>query len=60
MLADLEIGDSRIEGQKQRPRTGWRFVRGSHSGTYVRDPEGTDRLPPGYDLAVRAHPGDQT
>ena len=29
-------------------RTGIRFVRGSHSGTYVRDPEGTDMLPPGY------------
>lgn len=28
--------------------TGYRFVRGSHSGTFVRDPAGTDRLPPGY------------
>lgn len=30
--------------------TGWRWVRGSHSGTYVRDPQGTDPLPPGYGL----------
>lgn len=27
-------------------RTGWRFVRGSHSGSYVRDPQGMD-IPPG-------------
>lgn len=33
-----------------RPVTGWRFVRGSHSGTYVQDPHGTDPLPPGYDF----------
>jgi hypothetical protein len=25
--------------------TGWRWVRGSHSGTYVRDPRGRDRPP---------------
>ena len=33
-------------------RTGYRFVRGSTgaSGTYVRDPEGTDQLPPGYTI----------
>ena len=30
-------------------RTGIRFVRGSQSGSYVRDPEGTDLLPPGYE-----------
>jgi hypothetical protein len=29
-------------------RTGWRFRRGTHSGTYVRDPKGTDVLPAGY------------
>lgn len=30
-------------------RTGWRFVRGTHSGTYVRDHEnGRDPLPPNY------------
>jgi hypothetical protein len=31
-----------------RSVTGWRFVRGSHSGSYVADPKGTDPLPPGY------------
>lgn len=30
--------------------TGWRWVRGSHSGTYVRDKQGTDALPPGYSI----------
>ena len=30
-------------------RTGIRFVRGSQSGSYIRDPEGTDMLPPGYE-----------
>lgn len=32
----------------QRRPTGWRFVRGTHSGTYVRDRKGTDPLPAGY------------
>lgn len=26
-------------------KTGYRFVRGSHGSTYIRDPEGTDDLP---------------
>ena len=30
-------------------RTGFRFVRGSHSGRFVRDPDGTDVLPPGHE-----------
>ena len=30
-------------------RTGFRFVRGSHGGTFVRDPDGTDVLPPGHE-----------
>jgi hypothetical protein len=29
-------------------RTGVKFVRGTHSGSYIRDPEGTDMLPPSY------------
>lgn len=29
-------------------RTGFRFTRGTHSGTFVRDPEGTDLLPVGH------------
>lgn len=32
------------------PVTGWRWVRGTHSGTYVPDPNGRDRLPPGYGI----------
>jgi len=27
--------------------TGFRFVRGTHAGSYVRDPDGTHILPPG-------------
>ena len=30
-------------------RTGIKFVRGTHSGRYVRHPEGTDMLPAGYE-----------
>ena len=42
---------SGVEPVKPRPEgwTGYSFVRGSHSGKYVRDPEGYDRLPPGYE-----------
>lgn len=29
-------------------RTGFRFKRGTHGGMYVRDPDGTDLLPAGY------------
>jgi hypothetical protein len=31
-------------------RTGWRFARGTHGGTYVPDPEGMDILPTGYSI----------
>ncbi len=48
MLAALDLPDSTIPNQEHRPHTGWRFVRGETSGTYVRDPQGTDRLPSGY------------
>jgi hypothetical protein len=30
--------------------TGYKFVRGSHGGTYLADPEGTDILPSRYDV----------
>ena len=30
-------------------RTGFRFVRGTHGGAYVRDPDGTDIVPPGVE-----------
>jgi hypothetical protein len=29
-------------------KTGWRFVRGSHRGTFVPNPEGADVLPHGH------------
>ena len=32
----------------RKRRTGWRYVRGSHAGTFVHDPEGTDELPRDY------------
>lgn len=35
--------------------TGYTFVRGTHSGTYVRDPQGVDRLPPGYSMPDERH-----
>ena len=30
-------------------RTGYKFVRGTHSGHFERDPKGTDILPVGYE-----------
>ncbi len=33
-------------------RTGWRFVRSTQSGSYVRDPDGVDPLPVGYKLSA--------
>jgi hypothetical protein len=50
LISEMEIPDSTRPGEQHRPRTGYRFVRGSHSGTYVRDPDGTDRLPAGYSI----------
>lgn len=44
-------GDHQVAGGQRR--TGWRFVRGTHGGTYVRDPRGVDTPPPGYDLTTR-------
>jgi hypothetical protein len=35
----------RRPGRKAPRRTGFRLVRGSHSSTYLRDPNGTDRPP---------------
>lgn len=35
------------EAAKRERRTGFRSVRGTHGGNYVRDPEGTDVLPAG-------------
>jgi hypothetical protein len=30
-------------------KTGFRFVRGTHGGSYIRDPEGTDIVPAGWE-----------
>ena len=35
--------------EKRGRRTGIRFVRGTHGGSYVRDPDGTDVLPRGVE-----------
>jgi hypothetical protein len=45
----LELLEERLwrSGERKERPTGFRFKRGSHSGTWVRDPEGTDVLPPG-------------
>lgn len=47
----VEVLEERLwrGGAKQERRTGFRFVRGTHGGSYVRDPEGTDVLPPGVE-----------
>ena len=50
ILAALDIADNTRPGEEHRPRTGYRFVRGTHSGTYIRDPQGTDPLPFGYTI----------
>jgi hypothetical protein len=49
-LLDVEVeevrdylrGNIRESGNR---RTGYRLIRGTHGGQYVRDPEGTDILP---------------
>jgi hypothetical protein len=45
----LEVLEERLWRRGERPErpTGYRFIRGSHSGTWVRDPDGADVLPPG-------------
>lgn len=49
LLAKLRRGDHLVEPEPaSRRTTGWRFVRGTHSGTYLRDARGTDPLPAGY------------
>lgn len=53
LLTMIRAGEHLLEAKPDTPMpTGWRWVRGADgaSGTYVEDPEGTDRLPPGYDF----------
>lgn len=55
LLTVLRRGDHLADRSEVGRRvTGWKWVRGTHSGTYVRDPSGTDPLPAGYDLVTRA------
>jgi hypothetical protein len=51
----LELLEERLwrSGERKERPTGFRFKRGSHSGTWVRDPEGTDVPPPGVQLPPR-------
>lgn len=46
-----EVVQERAWQERETPqrRTGFRFVRGTHGGSYVRDPAGTDILPPGVE-----------
>jgi hypothetical protein len=44
-VRDYVQGNIRAGGKR---RTAYRFVRGTHGGTYVRDSEGTDILPAGH------------
>lgn len=56
-LAAIRNGEHLLDHTPKPRYTGWRFVRGSHSGTYVEDPKGTDPLPAGYDFATHSRPG---
>jgi hypothetical protein len=55
-LSMIRSGDHLHEPEPATPLvTGWRWVRGDSgaAGTYIRDPKGTDQLPPGYDFLTR-------
>lgn len=55
LLKMIRDGDHRAEHDPSAPiPTGYRFVRGTHSGTYVEDPAGVDPLPAYYDFRTRA------
>jgi hypothetical protein len=49
LLHMIRGGEHRITADEtRRTVTGWKFQRGTHGGSYVRDPKGTDPLPAGY------------
>jgi hypothetical protein len=50
-LRDYMAGNIRAGGAR---RTGYKFVRGTHSGHFVRDPNGTDILPSGFEVPAKA------
>jgi len=59
LLTMLRRGDHLLEPDPTTPLvTGWRAVYGEgHAAmSFVRDPAGTDPLPPGYDLTEYHHP----
>jgi len=41
-------------GESSHRRTGTRFIRGTHGGHYIRDPEGTDLPPVGVSVLSQA------
>lgn len=45
----IEVLEDRLwrSGERRERPTGIKFVRGTHGGSWVRDPAGTDVLPPG-------------
>lgn len=47
IVRDYLVGNIRAGGAR---RTGYKFVRGSHGGSYIRDPQGTDILPAGHTI----------
>ncbi len=48
-VRDYFHGNIRAGGKR---RTGYKFVRGTHGGSFVRDPDGTDILPAGYSISA--------
>lgn len=46
-----EVIEERLWGRSPKERkTGFRFVRGTHGGAFLRDPEGNDTPPVGYEV----------
>jgi len=53
-----EVIEERLWGRRPKERkTGFRFVRGTHGGAFVRDPEGNDTPPVGYEVPRATEPG---
>jgi hypothetical protein len=54
----VEVVEDRLwrSGAKRDRRTGFRFVRGTHGGSYVHDPEGIDVIPAGVQPPLERAP----
>jgi hypothetical protein len=55
---DQHLGAVYAEVDTEERITGWKFKHGANGeggGTYVRDPEGVDPLPKGYDLTPASY-----